>query len=79
MFKDALFNKIEKKTNINKNTILSLAKKLQENNMKDEKIISEIIEDLSKLTGKEVSKEKKDKIIDAIKKDKIPKNIENLF
>ena len=47
--------------------------------MKDEKAISEVIEDLSKLTGKEVSKEKKDKIIDAIKKDKIPKNIENLF
>ena len=79
MFKDALFNKIEKKTNIDKNTILSLAKKLQENNMKDEKAISEVIEDLSKLTGKEVSKEKKEKIIDAIKKDKVPKNIENLF
>lgn len=79
MFKDALFNKIEKKTNINKDTILSLAKKLQENNMKDENAISSVIDDLSKLTGKTVSKEKKDKIIDVIKKDKIPKNIENLF
>ena len=79
MFKDALFNKIEKKTNINKNTILSLAKKLSENNMKDENAISEVIEELSNLTGKEVSKEQKDKIINAIKKDKIPKNIENLF
>ncbi len=79
MFKDALFNKIEKKTNINKDTILSLAKKLQENNMKDENAISSVIDDLSKLTGRTVSKEKKDKIIDVIKKDKIPKNIENLF
>ena len=39
MFKDSLFNKIEKKTNINKETILSLASKLQNNNMKDEKAI----------------------------------------
>ncbi len=79
MFKDTLFNKIEKKTNISKNTILSLAKKLQKNNMKDENAITEIIDNLSKLTGKEVSKEKRDKIIEAIKSEKIPKNIENLF
>lgn len=79
MFKDTLFNKIEQKTNINKETILSLAKKLQGSNIKDETAISEVINDLSKLTGREVSQEKKDKIIDAIKKDKIPKNVENLF
>ena len=36
MFKDNLFNKIEKKTNVNKETILNLANKLQRNNMKDE-------------------------------------------
>ena len=33
MFKDNLFNKIEKKTNVNKETILNLANKLQKNNM----------------------------------------------
>ena len=79
MFKDTLFNKIEKKTNISKNTILSLAKKIQKNNMKDENAITEIIDSLSKLTGKEVSKEKREKIIEAIKRERIPKNIENLF
>ena len=36
MFKDSLFNKIEQKTNINKETILNLANKLQNNNMKNE-------------------------------------------
>ena len=44
MFKDSLFNKIEKKTNINKETILSLASKLQNNNIKDEKTIKEVRE-----------------------------------
>ena len=61
MLKESLFNSIEKKTNIKKDTIISLANKLQKNNLKDEKTIREIIEELSNMTGKEVSKEKSDK------------------
>ncbi|MCI8569619.1 MAG: stage VI sporulation protein F [Bacilli bacterium] len=79
MFKDSLFNKIEQKTNINKETILNLANKLQNNNMKDEKTLREVIHDISQLTGKEVSKEKEDKIISAIVNDKVPKNIDKMF
>ncbi|MBQ6323270.1 MAG: stage VI sporulation protein F [Bacilli bacterium] len=79
MFKDNLFNKIEQKTNINKETILGLANKLQNNNMKDEKTLREIIKDISNLTGKEVTKEKEDKIISAIINDKVPKNIDTMF
>lgn len=79
MFKDGLFNKIEKKTNINKETIISLASKLQNNNMKDEKTIKEVITDICKLTGKEITKEKEEKIINAIINDKVPKNIDKMF
>ena len=79
MFKDSLFNKIEKKTNINKETIMNLANKIQKNNMKDENTIREVIQDLSNLTGKEVSKEKEDKIIKAIINDKVPNNIDKMF
>ena len=79
MFKDNLFNKIEQKTNIKKDTIIELANKLQKNNMKDESTIREIIHSLSSLTGKEVSKEKEDKIIEAIKNDKVPHNIDKMF
>ena len=79
MFKDSLFNKIEKKTNINKETIINLANKIQKNNMKDENTIREVIQDLSNLTGKEVSKEKEDKIIKAIINDQVPNNIEKMF
>ena len=79
MFKDSLFNKIEKKTNINKDTIIALANKLQNNNMKDENTLREVIKDISNLTGKEVSKEKEDKIINTIINDKVPKNIDNMF
>ena len=79
MFKDSLFNKIEKKTNINKETIMNLANKIQKNNMKDENTIREVIKDLSNLTGKEVSKEKEDKIIKAIINDQVPNNIDKMF
>ena len=79
MFKDNIFKNIENKTNIKKETILSLANKLQKNNFKDEKTIREIIQELSDITGKKVSKEQEQKIINSIANEKIPKNIEKFF
>ncbi len=57
MFKDALFKKIESKTNVNKETILSLASKIQGSNMKDKNILKDVIKEIGTLTGKEVSEE----------------------
>lgn len=74
-FSDGFFNKIEKKTNVGKDTILKLAKKLQENDLKDEGTLRDVIHELSSLTGREVSKDKEDKIIDAVKNDKVPKDL----
>ncbi|MCI5789483.1 MAG: stage VI sporulation protein F [Tenericutes bacterium] len=79
MFGDNFFKKVEKKTHINKDTIFSLAAKLQKSNMQDENTIREVIHDLSNMTGKEVSKEKEEQIIDAIKKNKVPKDMNNMF
>ena len=75
-FSDSFFKKVEKKTSVDKNTILSLASKLQGSNMKDEKVLREVISDISKMTGREVSKEKEQKIIDTIMNDKVPKNLD---
>ena len=47
--------------------------------MKDEKNLRELIDELSILTGKSVSEEKKNKIIKTIKNDEIPKNIDNVL
>lgn len=78
-FDDKFFSKVEKKTKVNKDTILSLANKLQKGNLKDESTLREVISTLSSLTGKEVSKEKQDKIIDTILKDKVPKGVDKMF
>ena len=74
---DSLFKKVEKKTNINKNTIFKLADKLKSGNFKDENVLNEVISELSYMTGKDISDEKRKKIVNAIKNDKIPKDIEN--
>ena len=60
MFNDNFFKKVENKTNVNKDTILSLANKLQESNLKDEKSSKEVIENICSLTGKTISKEKEE-------------------
>ena len=79
MFGDNFFKKVEKKTNVNKDTIVSLAQKLQGSNMKDESTLRDIIKEISTLTGKDVSKEKEDKIINTILNDKVPNNIDKML
>lgn len=76
---DSFFKKVEKKTKVDKNTILDLAKKLQNGNMKDEKTLREVISTLSSMTGKKVSKEQEDKIISKVVGGDVPNNIDKMF
>ena len=76
---DSFFNRVEKKTNVKKETILDLAKKLQGDNMKNEDNLRDVIRELSELTGKNVSKEQEDKIINTVINDNIPKDIDKML
>ena len=78
-FNDEFFGKVKNKTNVDKDTIVSLAKRLNKDNMKDEKVLRSIIRDLSKITGKNVTLEKEEKIIKAIQNDKVPKHVDKFF
>lgn len=78
-FTDNFFKKVEHKTNVDKETILSLAKKLQNDNMKDENTLKEVISTLSEITGRKVTKEQEEKIINAVKNDKVPKNLDKYY
>ena len=78
-FSDNFFKRVEKKTNVDKETILSLSNKLQECNMKDESTLKEVINDLAKMTGREVSKEKEQKIIDTIMNDNVPNDLDKFI
>ena len=44
--------------------------------MKDETTLKEVISTLSQMTGRPVSKEQEDKIIEAVVNDKVPQNID---
>ncbi len=76
MFGDSFFKKVEQKTNVNKDTILY---KLQKGNMKDEKVLSEVVDEIANMTGKSVSNEKKERIIKTIMKDEVPDNVDKMF
>lgn len=76
MGKEDLFDKIEKKTKVGKDTILKLARKLQDGDFKNENTLRNIISEISEITGKEVSKEKEDKIVNMVINDKVPKDID---
>lgn len=78
-FSDNFFDKVQKKTNVGKDTIMGLAEKLQKSDLKNENTLRDIIGELSKMTGKNVSEEKQQKIINAVINDEVPKDINKFF
>ncbi len=78
-FSDNLFNRIEKRTSVDKNTILELAKELQDNDLKNENTLRNVIQKLSKMTGRDVTKAQEDKIVNAVINDKVPKDVDKMF
>ena len=47
--------------------------------MKDENTLQEVIQDISRIPGREVSKEKEQKIINTILSNNVPNNIDKYF
>ena len=78
-FSDNFFDKIERKTKVGKQTILDLANKLQQSDLKNEETLREVIRELGEMTGKSVSKEKEDKIVNAVIGDKVPKDLDKFI
>ena len=78
MFKN-VFDEINKKTNIDKNSIFDIADSIKNADLTDEKVLRKLIRDIGKIANKPVSKELEDKIIQKVKKDGVPKNFTDLF
>ena len=76
---DNIFDKVEKKTNVKKEDIISLAKSVSNQDLSDERNLRRLIKQVASLAGKEVTKEKEESIIKAVKKDKIPKDFKNML
>ena len=74
-----IFSKVEENTSVKKEDIIKLAKKAAKEDLTVEKNIRNLIKEVAKIAGKEVTKDKEEKIINAIKKDKIPKDLKNIM
>ena len=79
MSSDSFFKKVEQKTNVSKDSILNLANKLQNGNMKDEATLSEVVDEIANMTGKNITQEKKEKIIHTIINDQVPSDVDKMF
>ena len=63
------FKNVEKKTGVNMKDIMDLANSLQNANFKDEKTVRHVIQRVSKIANKPVSKETENKIVQSIVQD----------
>jgi hypothetical protein len=63
------FKSIEKKTGVNMKDVLDLANSLQNANFKDEKTVRSVIQRVSQIANKPVSKETENKIVESIVQD----------
>ena len=78
-FSHNFFKLVENKTLVDWGSIIDLAKKLQETDLKNENTLREIIQTLGNMTGREISKERENKIIKAVVNDEVPKNIDKMI
>ncbi len=76
---EKIFDKVEEKTKVKREDIISLAKSIQGKDMNNEKNLRKLIHDVAKLAGKTVSKEKEEKIVKAVKKDQVKENLNKML
>ncbi|MEI3536348.1 MAG: stage VI sporulation protein F [Bacilli bacterium] len=76
---EKIFDKVEEKTNVKREDIINLAKSIQGKDMNNERNLRKLIQDVAKLAGKTVSKEKEEKIIKAVKKDQVKDGLNKML
>lgn len=69
---DELFQKIEKKTGVNKNELFELVHSLNGANLKDEKTVRRLIRQVARLANRSVSRDLEDRLVKAIINNEVP-------
>ncbi|RDW19081.1 stage VI sporulation protein F [Oceanobacillus arenosus] len=77
-FQKGLFDKIQQNANINPQDIYKVADSVKNANFSDENTVRNLVRNLAKLANKPISKEKEDKIVQSIVKNKIPADAQSL-
>ncbi|WP_066193187.1 MULTISPECIES: stage VI sporulation protein F [Gracilibacillus] len=77
-FKQSMFDQIQKKSNIQPDQIMKVAQSVQSADFSDEKTVRQLVRQLAKVAGKNVSKQKEDKIVKAITNNNMPSDVQSL-
>lgn len=78
MGKKSALEKIEQKTDVKAKDLIKLANKIKGADFKDEKTVKKIISRVSRLANVPVSKKTEEKLVKAITKNKMPKDMSDL-
>lgn len=75
---DNLFDKVQQNSDISPNEIYKVANSVKDADFSDEKTIRNLVQRLSKLANKPISKEKENKIVESITKNNMPVDMQTL-
>ena len=73
-----LFKKIENSSNLDRNAIVNVAESVKNANFQDEKVVRNLIHQLSTMTGKSVNKKTEEQIIKAVTSKNMPLDMKGL-
>lgn len=77
-FQKGLFDKLNKNANIDSNDVHKVADSVKNADFSDEETVRNLVRRLSKMANKPLSKEKEDKIVQSITKNKMPADMQSL-
>ncbi|MBR3120771.1 stage VI sporulation protein F [Oceanobacillus profundus] len=73
-----MFDKLQKNANINPDDVMKVADSVKNANFSDEKTVRNLVRHLAKMADRPLTKEKEDKIVQAIVNNKMPGDMQSL-
>jgi len=77
-FQKGMFDKINKKANIDPNDVFQVANSVKNADFSDEATVRNLVKQLALLANKPLSKEKEDRLVQAITSNKMPADLSSL-
>lgn len=77
-FQKGIFDKLQENANINPDDVYKVADSVKHADFSDERTVRKLVRHLAKMANKPISKEKENKIVESITKNKMPKDMSSL-
>ncbi|MFC3038936.1 stage VI sporulation protein F [Virgibacillus xinjiangensis] len=77
-FQKGLFDKLQQSANIDPNDVYKVADSVKHADFSDERTVRGLVRQLARMANKPLSKEKEDRIVEAITKNKMPADMNTL-